>query len=144
MLLLTPAVNTCLHRPKRRKRSSSKKQQATSETQDTNDPEATAETVDTSQCCRMQDSQQTGVCRCGMVQASMNSFLLLLIAPGHLPLRQSYSLYMLQLEHTLGKGSCIPCDCHSSCKQSTDASKWQHLVWLLNCKQRTDASNGRT
>jgi hypothetical protein len=100
MLLLTPAVNDCLHRRKRRnvRRRSNSKQQDTSETQDTNDPEATAETADTSQCCRMQDTLQMGVCRwVAIVQALLNYNLVFV--------QKINSLYLLQLN------SCTCCKC---------------------------------
>jgi hypothetical protein len=96
MLLLTPAVNTCLRRPKRRSWRSSK-QQATSEKQGTSDLEVKAGTADTNQCCRMQDTQQTAVCRwVGEAQATRNSTWLLGLHPFTF-CRQLHSLASLQL-----------------------------------------------
>lgn len=62
-------VATCLCRQKRRTRRSSK-QQANHGNQGTSEPEAAANTRDTSQSCRMQASQQMVVCRC--VELSMS------------------------------------------------------------------------
>ena len=60
---------TCMCRLKRRSRRSSTQQDSRGN-QGTSGPEAAANTRDSSQSCRMQDTQQTVVCRCEKLSMS--------------------------------------------------------------------------